>query len=225
MSAVSYIWFARSEISIPPVLLFCLTPICNSIKSDKMEAESKWASQHSKIFFFVNIKTISTKEVNLSTKLHMHILKGLSKNEKLLKKLLWNRTETLFRNQVWNIHKIKSLIYCLFLNINTKISTLQQKYNIRGASPLVLVIPNYFCDNLKPAKLQISKPLTSNLNECAVCKPVFSITTCNLICQLNFNIYKSSHWKWNVPMLRKNHIGPLPRILLIRSWIPFLLTI
>ena len=141
-----------------------------------------------KNLFFVNIKTISTKEVNLSTKLHMNILKGLSKNEKLLKKLLWNSTETLFRNQVWNIHKIKSLIYCLFLNINTKISTLQQKYNIRGASPLVLVIPNYFCDNLKPAKLQISKPLTSNLNECAVCKPVFSITTCNLICQLNFNI-------------------------------------
>ena len=155
MSTVSYIWFARSEISISQVLLFLLTPISNSIKWDKMETESKSASQHSKIFFFVNIKikSISTKEVNLSTKQHSHILKGLSKNEKLLKKLLWNSTETLFRNQVWNIHKIKALIYCLFLNTNTKISTLQQKYSTRGASPLVLVIPNYFCDNLKPAKL------------------------------------------------------------------------
>ena len=61
--------------------------------------------------------------------------------------------------------------------------------------------------------------------ECPICKPVFSITTCNLICQLNFNIYKSSHWKWNLFLLRKNHIGLLPRISLIRSWIPFLLTI
>ena len=202
-----------------------LTPISNSIKSDKMETESKSASHHSKNLFFVNIKSVSTKEVNLSTKRHRHILKGQSKNEKLLKTILWNRTETLFRNQVWNIYKIYSLIYCLFLNTNTKISTLQHKYSNTGASPLVLVIPNYFCDNLKPPMLQISKPLTSNLVECAICKPVFSITTCNLICQFNFNIYKSSHWKWNVFMLRKNHIGPLPRILLIRSWIPFLLTI
>ena len=163
MSTVSYIWFARSEISIPQVLLFFLTPISNSIKSDKMETERKSASQHSKIFFFVNIKSISTKEVNLSTKRHRHILKGLSKNEKLLKILLWNSTETLFRNQVWNIHKIKSLIYCLFLNTNTKISTLQQNYNNRGASPMVQLIPKYFCYNLKPAMLEISKPLISNL--------------------------------------------------------------
>ena len=99
------------------------------------------------------------------------------------------------------------------------------KYSNSGASPLVLVIPNYFCDNLKPAMLQISKPLTSNFVECAICKPAFSITTCNLICWFNFNIYKSSHWKWNVFMLWKNHIEPLPRILLIRSWIPFLFTI
>ena len=38
--------------------------------------------------FFVNLKSISIKEGNLSTKGHRHILKGLSKNEKLLKKLL-----------------------------------------------------------------------------------------------------------------------------------------
>ena len=142
-----------------------------------------------------------------------------------IKTILWNRTETLFRNQVWNIYKIYSLIYCLFLNTNTNISTFQQKYSNRGASPLVLVIPNYFCDNLKPPMLQISKPLTSNLVECAIYKPVFSVTTCNLICRFNFNIYKSSHWKLNVFMLRKNHIGSSLRILLIRSWIPFLLTI
>ena len=61
-----------------------LTPISNSIKSDKMETESKSASQHSNLFF-VNIKSISTKEVNLSTKRHRHILKGQSKNESLLK--------------------------------------------------------------------------------------------------------------------------------------------
>ena len=103
-----------------------LTPISNSIKSYKMETESKSASHHSKNLFFVNIKSVSTKDVNLSTKRHRHILKGQSKNEKLLKTILWNRTETLFRNQVWNIYKIYSLIYCLFLNTNTKISTLQQ---------------------------------------------------------------------------------------------------
>ena len=59
-----------------------LTPISNSIKSDKMETESKSASHHSKKNFFVNIKSVSTKEVNLSTKRHRHILKGQSKNEK-----------------------------------------------------------------------------------------------------------------------------------------------
>ena len=49
--------------------------------------------------------------------------------------------------------------------------------------------------------------------------------TSNLICQIDLNICKSSHWKWDAFMLRKNHIGPLPKILLITSWIPFLLTI
>ena len=65
-----------------------LTPISNSIKSDKMETESKSTSHHSKNLFFVNIKSVSTKEVNLLTKRHRHILKGQSKNKKLLKKLL-----------------------------------------------------------------------------------------------------------------------------------------
>ena len=51
-----------------------------------METERKSASEHSKTLFFVNIKNISIKEVNLSTKGHRHILKGQSKNEKLLKK-------------------------------------------------------------------------------------------------------------------------------------------
>ena len=37
--------------------------------------------------FFINIKSISIKEVKLSTKGHMHILIGQSKNEKLLKNL------------------------------------------------------------------------------------------------------------------------------------------
>ena len=46
------------------------------------------ASEHSKTLLFINIRTISIKEVNLSTKGHMHILKGQSKNQKLLKKLL-----------------------------------------------------------------------------------------------------------------------------------------
>ena len=53
-----------------------LTPASNSIKSAKMETKSKSASQHSKKFFFVNIKSISIKEENLSTKRHKHILKG-----------------------------------------------------------------------------------------------------------------------------------------------------
>ena len=68
--------------------VFFLTPASNSIKSAKMERKSKSASQHSKNLFFVNIKSISTKEVNLSTKPHRHVLKGQSENEKLLKKLL-----------------------------------------------------------------------------------------------------------------------------------------
>ena len=115
----------------------------------------------------------------------------------------------------------------LFLNVIRKISTLQQNHRNRCASPLVLLIPNYFRDNLKLAILQISNPLTSNLFWNVLFVSPFSQEqlTCNLICQINFNIYKSSHWKWNVFMLRKNHIGPLPKILLIRSWIPFLLTI
>ena len=50
-----------------------------------METESKSASQHSKTLFFINIKSISVKEVNLSTKGHRHILKDQSKNKKLLK--------------------------------------------------------------------------------------------------------------------------------------------
>ena len=57
-------------------------------RSNKMETESKSASHHSKNLFFVNVKSVSTKEVNLSTKRHRHILKGQSKNDKLLKKLL-----------------------------------------------------------------------------------------------------------------------------------------
>ena len=65
-----------------------LPPTTKSIKSDKMETERKSASQHSKNLFFINIKSFSIKEVNLSTKGHRHILKGQSKNEKLLKKLL-----------------------------------------------------------------------------------------------------------------------------------------
>ena len=65
-----------------------LTPTTNSIKSDKMETKSKSASKHSKNPFFVNIKRISIKEVNLSTKGHKHNLKGQTKNEKLFKKLL-----------------------------------------------------------------------------------------------------------------------------------------
>ena len=57
------------------------------MKSGKMEKEWKSASEHSKTLS-VNIKSISIKEVNLSTKGHRHILNGQSKNEKLLKKLL-----------------------------------------------------------------------------------------------------------------------------------------
>ena len=64
-----------------------LTPTTNSIKSeDKMETKSKSASKHSNNPFFVNIKRISIKEVNLSTKEHKHNLKGQSKNAKLFKK-------------------------------------------------------------------------------------------------------------------------------------------
>ena len=43
--------------------------------------------------FFVNIKSISIEEVNLSTKRHRHILKGQSKNDKLLE----NFFETVLR--------------------------------------------------------------------------------------------------------------------------------
>ena len=63
-----------------------LTLTTNSIKSDKLETESKSASEHSKTLFSINIKRISIKGVNLSTKGHRHILKGQSTNEKLLKK-------------------------------------------------------------------------------------------------------------------------------------------
>ena len=45
-----------------------------------METESKSASDPSKTFL-INIKSISIKEVKLSTKGHMHILIGQSKNE------------------------------------------------------------------------------------------------------------------------------------------------
>ena len=64
-----------------------LTPTTNSINSDKIETESKSASEHSKNLFFVNFKSISIKEADLSTKGHRHILKSQSKNEKLLKNL------------------------------------------------------------------------------------------------------------------------------------------
>ena len=65
-----------------------LTPTTNNITSGKMEIEIKPASEHSKTPFFVNIKNISSKEVNLSTKGDRHILKGQSKNENLFKRLL-----------------------------------------------------------------------------------------------------------------------------------------
>ena len=128
---------------------------------------------------------------------------------------------TLLRSNLKHLQNIE-LIYCLFLNTNKKISTHQQKYRNRSASPLVLLIPNYFCDNLKPAMLQISNPSWNVLFLSLFSQEQL---TCNLICQTNFSVYKSSHCKRNVFMLRKNHIGPLPQILLIRSWIPFLLTI
>ena len=201
-----------------------MTPISHSIKSDKMETESKSASHHSKNIFLVNIKIVSTKEVNLSTKRHRHIPRSVKKWEIIKKTSLKQYWDTLFKSSLKHLQNMELNLQSLFEHQYKNIHP-PTKYSNRGDSPLVLVIPNYFCDNLKPAMLQISKPLTSNLVECAICKPVFSITTCNLICQFNFNIYKSSHWKWNVFMLRKNHIGPLPRILLIRSWIPFLLTI
>ena len=60
-----------------------LTPTSNSIESDKMETESKSTSQHSRHLFLINIKNISIKEVNLSTKRHRYILKVQSINEKL----------------------------------------------------------------------------------------------------------------------------------------------
>ena len=65
-----------------------LTPVTNSIKSDKIERERKSASEHSKTLFFVNIKSMSIKQVNLSTKRHRPILKGQSKIENLLKNIL-----------------------------------------------------------------------------------------------------------------------------------------
>ena len=65
-----------------------LTPTTISIKSGKMETESKSVSELSRTLFFVNIKSISIKVVNLPTKGRRHILKGQSKNEKLFKKLV-----------------------------------------------------------------------------------------------------------------------------------------
>ena len=47
----------------------------HQMENGQMETESKSASEHSKTLFFVNIKNISIKEVNLSTKGHRHILK------------------------------------------------------------------------------------------------------------------------------------------------------
>ena len=79
-----YISFPMTRHTLCTALFLTLTT--NSIKSGKMETGSKSASKHSKTLFFVNIKSISIKEVNLSTKGHRHILKGQSKNEKLLKK-------------------------------------------------------------------------------------------------------------------------------------------
>ena len=72
-----YISFPMTRHSLCTALF--MTPTTNSIKSGKMETESKSASEHSKTLFFVNIKSISIKEVNLSTKGHRHILKGQSK--------------------------------------------------------------------------------------------------------------------------------------------------
>ena len=89
---------------------FFLTPTANNITSGKMEIEIKPTSEHSKTPFFVNIKNISSKEVNLSTKGDMHILRSQSKNENLFKRLLWNSIEVLFWNQVWKIYKIYRLI-------------------------------------------------------------------------------------------------------------------
>ena len=98
-----YILFPRPD--IPDALLF-LTPTSNSIKLSNMATKSKSVSKHSKILFVKNIESISIKEVNLSTKGQRHILKSLSKNEKLFKKLLWNSMDVLFWNQVWSTYKI-----------------------------------------------------------------------------------------------------------------------
>ena len=85
-----------------------LTLTTNSIKSHKMEAESKSASEHSKILFFINTKIISIKEVNLSTKGHRHILKSQSTNEKLLKKTpLKQYWGTLLKKNVKHLQNIE----------------------------------------------------------------------------------------------------------------------
>ena len=101
-------------------------------------------------------------------------------------------------------------------NKNIEIKVLHHWYYLSPITFVTIRIQQYF-------KYQNFWPLT--LLKCALCKPVFPRTTNNLICQFIFNIHKSSHWKWNVFMLRKNHSGSLPRIWLMRSWIPFLLAI
>ena len=146
--------------------------------------------------FVINIKSISNKEVKLSTKGHMQK----------------NSFEIVLRYS---------------FEIKFKTSTKYRAWFTTASSgtPIEKYHPPTTCTTYpqlllwKPTMLQISKPLTSNL--VGMC----CLLDCNLICQINFNICKSSHWKWNVFMLRKKHIRPLLKIFLIRSWIPFLLTI
>ena len=107
-----------------------------------------------------------------------------------LKSLFETVLGTLLKSNFKHLQIIE-LNLLLFLNVIRKISTLQQNHRNRCASPLVLLIPNYFRDNLKLAILQISNPLTSNLFWNVLFVSPFSQEqlTCNLICQINFNIY------------------------------------
>ena len=92
----------------------------------------------------------------------------------------------LFWNQDRNIQKIWSFIYFLFLNTSRKISTLKQKYRIIGTYLQLGLLEldgheqkqkPFFCDNWKPAMLEIGKPLTSDLIGMCFHNPVFPNTT------------------------------------------------
>ena len=158
----------------------CSFPYSNHQQHQVRQNENRkqisfWAFKNS---FLVNIKSISIKEVNLSTKGHRHILKGQSKNEKLLKK---NSFETILRYS-FEIKFETSTKYRAWFNASS--STPIEKYPCSNKNIEIDVLHHWYylspitfvtIWNQQCFKYQNLWPLT--LLECAICKPVFPRTT------------------------------------------------